>query len=120
MHFERLRFDRERCEVLEDSVGDDVFSGATVQWRGFSRGDREWLFEQLDGVLRIWVPTSEANVWSLTGHVDDAGPRYTLTCEVSGEPVPAAWDALDEVQRREILEHLEIALESVHALLLIY
>jgi hypothetical protein len=122
MHFERFEFDIEKREVVEAKVGDEVFAGASVNWRGYSKADSLWMFAEIEGLMASWTDV-EADVWSLTGEVDEEGGTvaYSLSFR-AGEAWHRVtdWEALDDGRRATILKALGAILDSVHSLLLIF
>ena len=122
MHFERLHFNVNKQTVLDDAVGDAVYTGATVQWRGHNKHDTEWFFSQLAAVLQLWAPDRSDDEWLLVGTADAEGENVRYSLHSGGESAwrqTDDWGSLTDDQRAEILEHVQAALDSVHALLLI-
>ncbi len=122
MHFEVLHFDADQSEVLEAKVGDEVFSGATVNWKGYMRPDRIWMFERLVQVLELWTEP-RGGQWRVTGQADDEGHnvRYGLEhLQASGWATLPALDTLPQQVQAEVMGIFDEVLASVNAHLLIY
>jgi hypothetical protein len=121
MYFEEFQFDRAARSIIEARVGDEVFAGASVEWRGYSKADTLWMFSKIEGVLSTWSDV-EADVWRLTGDADAEGviEAYSLSWR-EGESWrdAGAWERLGEGERASILATIEDILTSLHALLLI-
>ena len=77
MHFELFDVDVATATIHDARVGDEgVYTGATVQWRGYGRGDRAWMVERLTSALASWTPDHDPNGrWRLTATLE--GGRAT-------------------------------------------
>ncbi|MBH24271.1 MAG: hypothetical protein CMH57_07455 [Myxococcales bacterium] len=122
MHFELFDVDVATATIHDARVGDEgVYTGATVQWRGYGRGDRAWMVERLTSALASWTPDHDPNGrWRLTATLE-GGPRYTLERRAPDgewrEQRPLG--ALSPSERAHVMDELDAILESLQALLII-
>ncbi len=124
MHFEQLRVDLIDAVIHDALIGDEVYSGAFVDWKGYGSADKRWMFSRLRDSFAAWPGVDlGARAWTLTGTPVSDGRSVALSLSL-GEPGcerPApAWATLTDAQRAAVLAPLDDVLESIQALLLIY
>ena len=122
MHFEQFDVELGLQKILFARVGDEVYSGATVQWSVYGRADRAWMFQALRRVIATWSPeVAELDGrWRFMGEVSGDQLSYVLEHQRDGRwDGVRPWSDLSERGRQEILAGLGQILESVHGLLLI-
>lgn len=129
MFLETIEFDLADREITDARVGDDVFSGAAVDWGALMKADLHWVFEQLEAIVEAWVGDDDdpdqdlACGWLIVGNPDpDANDdaRYTLHRDETGWEAQAPFaDLTNDRQARISTAVLEI-LDAVNGLLLIY
>lgn len=111
--------------VEEVTVGDTVFTGATVPWDALTRAERAWVAEQLQRAFLIWHPVADPDTiaaWRLhslrQGRAATPGLAWTLDGEAWHEAAP--WEALQPPDQAAIQAQLHGALEAIYALLIIH
>ncbi|MEL6182769.1 MAG: hypothetical protein AAFS10_27690 [Myxococcota bacterium] len=122
MHFELLDVDLTTTTIHDAQVGDeDIYTGAVVQWSGYGRADRAWMFERLESALTVWISKPEAaGRWRLRSDGTPGAETYTLEHHIGGTwAAQHTWSQLDAHAQKHILDELDRVLASIQALLLI-
>ena len=125
-HFELARVSLVAGRFREALVGDEVFSGAAVDWTRLAKADRIFVFDQLALVVETWLGAaegvSELELRSTGVALGEGGARYTL--RVAGEEgefrEAPPMDLLEEEQQKIITESLDAIIETVYGLLVIH
>ena len=117
MYFESLIVDFDEGSIVDASITDDVFVGATVAWNKLPRAELAFVLQRLRDALEHWGTTSpDGSVVTIHGEFIDGAPLYTASVGATSAP---AWQKIAPSTQERILAELNEILAIVHGILVI-